>query len=98
MRRSILILARTSARTPPVGVPIEGFEAFRASSLVMRPPLPVPLTAAAGISRSANIFRAAGLGACAAYEGAAGVEAVGTGAGAGFETSCLGVSTLVSDV
>ena len=63
----------------------------------MRPPLPVPLTAAAGISRSANILRAAGLGACAAYEGAAG-EAVGTGAGAGFETSCLGVSTLTSDV
>ena len=64
----------------------------------MRPPLPVPLTAAAGISRSANILRAAGLGACAAYEGAAGVEAVGAGAGAVFETSCLGFSTLTSDV
>ena len=50
----------------------------------MRPPLPVPLTAAAGISRSANILRATGLGACAAYEGAAGVEAVGAGTGAGF--------------
>ena len=95
-RRNILILVRTSLRTPPVGVPIEGLEALSASSLVMRPPLPVPTTADAGISRSANILRAAGLGTCFAEEAGAigaveGAEAVDLGAtGASCLTGCDG--------
>jgi len=36
--------------------------ALRASSLVMRPPLPVPLTWLAGICFSSKIFLAAGEG------------------------------------
>ena len=59
-RRNILILARVSLRTPPVGVPIDGLDALSASFLVIRPSLPVPTTVDAGISRSANILRAAG--------------------------------------
>ena len=95
-RRNILILVRTSLRTPPVGVPIEGLEALSASSLVIRPPLPVPTTADAGISRSANILRAAGLGTCFAEDAGAigaveGAESVGLGTtGASFLTDCDG--------
>ena len=95
-RRNILILVRTSLRTPPVGVPIEGLEALSASSLVIRPPLPVPTTADVGISRSANILRAAGLGTCFAedtgvIEAVEGTGAVGLGAtGASCLTGCDG--------
>ena len=104
MRRNILILERTSALAPPVGVPIEGFDAITASFLVIRPPLPLPTTDDAGSSRSSNILRAAGLrcppagagagaGAGAATGAGAGAGAA-TGAGAGAGTAAAGAGAL----
>ncbi len=61
LRRNIDNLVRSTPRLPPVGVPIEG-TAFTASSLVILPPLPVPVTVAGAIFFSSNIFLAAGDG------------------------------------
>ena len=65
LRRNIDNLIRSVPRLPPVGVPIEG-TAFTASSLVIRPSLPVPTMSEGWMFFSSNILRAAGEGACAA--------------------------------
>ncbi len=58
-RRSMESLLRDSPRSPLPGVPMEG-TAFTASSFVMRPSFPDPVTVLGSMPFSSRILRAAG--------------------------------------
>src|SRR3970040_2160794 len=91
LRRNIESFERSEPRLPPVGVPIDGV-AFTASSLVILPSLPVPVTVAGPIFFSSNIFLAAGDGVPEAYVAAGAVGAAAAGAGAAFGASATGAA------
>ena len=117
VRRIRLIFRRSSSRLKAAGATFSttgaagageagaagGAEtAFCASSFVMRPSLPVPLTAEAGMPFSFSIFAAAGEGCPVAWDAAAGIAGTSgatAGAAAGAGATALGTSdacTLVS--